>query len=664
MSVNAVQSAHIPDISNTRSTIRPLTNKETMQRANALCASRNSPATLPCTGQIFVGLFFDGTGNNEEKDYKEAKVNGKPEDQQHSNVVRLYHAYPDQVTRGTNKYYRYYVPGVGTSFPEIGDSGGPLGTGASWNGEPRLIWGLTRVFNAVHFFIYGSDLIPAEQAGRIANGVGGVGSTAQHREYVFKTYWSGKLRASIASKPKNRPMPQQINLSVFGFSRGAAEARAFVNWLYAICDEGNDGYQFAGIPLRVDFLGIFDTVASVGMAGAFTDGPLGAEGRQSWASDNMQVHKGVESCLHIVAAHEVRSTFPVDSVRIDGRYPPNVKEYVYPGAHSDVGGGYHRRAQGKTDALARVPGFEMYCAALAAGVPFLSLKQLTVEVRNNLIPSENAINIFQAYLSKAKINAGPIDEMMRQHMAFYFRYRYQGRNDLFNNACATSYVTRDFYRRAGAEREFLRDSQQHFIAILAMVSITLKYKMQNNSSFNDFLPQPFQKGNDLLKIAPVAYAGTVGISRAKVLIDYMDDGERDRHANRVREKLVQWQKWLNDTLSPRLMDADAPERDILRVIETLDDVPLDQEIVNFFDDWVHDSMAGLAKDKVNEFLLNGIGLAKFRRIYFGNNGDALTRESAKQSNERAMKWAKAQRAQRAKWQLESREYARMTGKNY
>jgi hypothetical protein len=102
-----------------------------MQRASAVCASRPSPKSLPCTGQIFIGMFFDGTGNNENEDY--LKVKGEPPKQKHSNVVRLYHAYPDKITKGTIKYYAYYIPSVGTPFPEIGDSGGKLGIGASWN---------------------------------------------------------------------------------------------------------------------------------------------------------------------------------------------------------------------------------------------------------------------------------------------------------------------------------------------------------------------------------------------------------------------------------------------------------------------------------------------------------------------------------------------------
>jgi hypothetical protein len=175
MTANIIQPAFNPDLENTRSVRRPLTNKETMQRANAICAGRPSAKSLACTGQIFVGMFFDGTGNNENNDY--TKVKDKPAEQKHSNVVRLYHAYPDRITKGTAKYYAYYIPGVGTPFPEIGDGGGILGTGAAWNGEARLIWGLTCVFNSVSDYVLGSKLISEELAGTISSATGGAGIT-------------------------------------------------------------------------------------------------------------------------------------------------------------------------------------------------------------------------------------------------------------------------------------------------------------------------------------------------------------------------------------------------------------------------------------------------------------------------------------------------------
>ncbi|KQV79809.1 hypothetical protein ASD15_17430 [Massilia sp. Root351] len=632
-----------------------MTSRETMQRAKAVAAAQPQTGALKCSGQIFCGIFFDGTGNNEGVDYK--KVQDNPSEQQHSNVVRLYHSYPQDVQRATDRYFSHYVPGVGTAFPSIGDAGGTLGTGMSWNGEPRLIWGLTRLFNTVSLYVSDQELIDETKSGNIANAVGGIGSMEFHRQHVFKSYWMAKLKEKLANRSRNFPAPEQINLSVFGFSRGAAEARAFVNWMYALCDEVDGGYQFAGIPLRVEFLGIFDTVASVGIAGGFTSGLLGVEGRQSWAKNNMQVHRGVESCLHIVAAHEVRATFPVDSVRIDDRYPPNVKEYVYPGAHSDVGGGYHPKAQGKTDALARIPGFEMYCAAMAAGVPFKALKDMPGKTARALVPSRAAIDAFSAYCKHARVSAGPVEQMMRDHMAQYFNYRYHGRRVSGSASAAAHYYDRRFFKRATADQEFLRDTQQYFIAILAAVSMTLEHYIKRRTSFDQYFGQPFQNDGSSLPTVLQNF-GKIMLNRLGALDDRLDTGDTDKLAHHVHEKVAQWRTWLEDRQSPFLLDEDAPERDILSVVTTLVETPQHADVVSFFDEWVHDSIAGLAKDKVNEFLLNGIGIAKFRRVYFGDRGDALLRQAVEKQNAERKKIADAKRAQRRQWDLESREFQR------
>ena len=64
--------------------------------------------------------------------------------------MRLYHAYPNDKTRGTARYYSFYIPGVGTPFRAIGKSGGRLGTGFLWSGEPRL----SRSLSEHHLFPY------------------------------------------------------------------------------------------------------------------------------------------------------------------------------------------------------------------------------------------------------------------------------------------------------------------------------------------------------------------------------------------------------------------------------------------------------------------------------------------------------------------------------
>ncbi len=94
---------------------RKLSVREAMQRAKAAGCTVPKDNKPSCSGQVFVGLFFDGTGNNRIADYEEPPV----EERNHSNVVRLFHTFRDEPEKG---YFRHYIPGVGTKFPEIGDN--------------------------------------------------------------------------------------------------------------------------------------------------------------------------------------------------------------------------------------------------------------------------------------------------------------------------------------------------------------------------------------------------------------------------------------------------------------------------------------------------------------------------------------------------------------
>jgi hypothetical protein len=92
--------------------LRKLTEKEIMQRAKALNCTLAQKGMPSCTGQLNIGIFFDGTGNNKGNDYKSPK----PLDRKHSNIVKIFNAYPDQNDEG---YFSHYIPGVGTPFPKI-----------------------------------------------------------------------------------------------------------------------------------------------------------------------------------------------------------------------------------------------------------------------------------------------------------------------------------------------------------------------------------------------------------------------------------------------------------------------------------------------------------------------------------------------------------------
>ncbi|HGS6803843.1 TPA: DUF2235 domain-containing protein, partial [Klebsiella variicola subsp. variicola] len=79
---------------------------------------------------------------------------------------------------------------------------------------------------------------------------------------------------------------------------------------------------------------------------------------------------------HLVSGHEQRLCFPLDSVRrANGKYPPCAIEVVYPGMHSDIGGGYppgdQGKANGEDDALllSQVVLHDLYASAFAFGAP-------------------------------------------------------------------------------------------------------------------------------------------------------------------------------------------------------------------------------------------------------------------------------------------------------
>ncbi|OHY79370.1 DUF2235 domain-containing protein [Marinobacter sp. AC-23] len=139
------------------------------------------------------------------------------------------------------------------------------------------------------------------------------------------------------------PRIDNFVLDVFGFSRGAATARHFVN-------EVKDGargalgqaFQKQSIAwpktVTIRFLGLFDTVAAVvDILGADFSAHNNNNGevRVDIAADTAQ------RAVHLTARDEWRYNFSLNSLRgPDGSLPGHFDEWVLPGAHSDIGGGY------------------------------------------------------------------------------------------------------------------------------------------------------------------------------------------------------------------------------------------------------------------------------------------------------------------------------------
>jgi hypothetical protein len=77
---------------------RKLSGREALQRAKAMACIRSKDATK-CQGQIFAGLFFDGTGNNHQLVEKNQTATQRSRNK-HSNVARLWDAHIENRDEG------------------------------------------------------------------------------------------------------------------------------------------------------------------------------------------------------------------------------------------------------------------------------------------------------------------------------------------------------------------------------------------------------------------------------------------------------------------------------------------------------------------------------------------------------------------------------------
>lgn len=341
-----------------------------------------------CEGNLNLGLFFDGTNNNMHADLDKFKD---------SNVARLFRSYLDKPVKG---YYCRYIPGVGTRFPEIREEGkSSLGNGFAIGCEERVLFGLLWVINAIHraafneqeFFnpaqvtalcccqSINSSIVRSDDHAALASlGLeNGLRVPDTIGEGMRTTILKDQIKRLEKKLVKGRPILKECFIDIFGFSRGAAEARVFCHWLDDLLVDG----KLAGIIVHFRFVGLMDTVASAGFWSSLVAGTTGLDGGHSgWADARfLRIPASVKNCVHMVAMHELRKNFPLDTITVDGVLPSHCQEFAYPGAHSDVGGGYQPGDlgiskgkdvyQGDALKLAQIPLNHMLECAIASGAP-------------------------------------------------------------------------------------------------------------------------------------------------------------------------------------------------------------------------------------------------------------------------------------------------------
>ena len=239
-----------------------------------------TPAEAP--PPLSIGIFFDGTGNGDEIKNKN----------KWSNVKYLYdmHQGDDELFDNKNHTKRkFYQRGVG-SHKKDSDFESAMGTGA----EKRF------------------------------------GNVVFNIEQYINEY-----------KIKFKTIPTLINLDVFGFSRGASMARHFVNCIkqdFFDFEDVDINAGFSANNIKINFLGVFDTVGSFGIPGDNID-----DGYSFYINPNWIENKAV----HIFALHEYRWGFDLQALfkEQDTNYPIDIfkdklVEIGLPGVHSDIGGSY------------------------------------------------------------------------------------------------------------------------------------------------------------------------------------------------------------------------------------------------------------------------------------------------------------------------------------
>lgn len=244
-------------------------------------------ASMSCPDVVLeLGIFFDGTGNNRENANQRGEGSYANDLSNVAKLEPLYYTRERDLRNScggyATRYRSLYVDGIGT----VGggdDSRFGQGTGTGSTGVEN------RVFDAaIQVGVLISQMSPGVE-------------------------------------------PREIVMDVFGFSRGAAAARHFVNAFrrgYLVYHRALRSARRAALPegrtVRFRFIGLFDTVASITPGGPDGHGDL-----------NLHLSGGsADTIFHLTAEHEIRHNFPLTNTAGAG------SSRALPGVHSDVGGGY------------------------------------------------------------------------------------------------------------------------------------------------------------------------------------------------------------------------------------------------------------------------------------------------------------------------------------
>lgn len=349
-----------------------------------------------CSDVVHVTIFFDGTGNNREADIATKSW---------SNVGRIYEAALQDTKKAT---FPIYVSGVGTAYN--GKATNWIATANTWYED--TIQGMGFGGGGTRRLHQGHDEVNDRLRDVMIENARRLG--AETAAYAEKA--STESFSDVSEVLEKFRLIKIINMSFFGFSRGASLARAFSNRMIRRCEVDNGNLAYSGYQIRFNFLGVFDTVASFGVP-AFNV-------RLPFEERELIVSPHVARCVHYVAAHEVRVAFPVDLIRKNGQLAGAWIESVYPGVHSDVGGGYEPLSQGIDNNYARIPMRDMMREAVVSGVRIRSYEEIEKSAKtlfNELFKiQESTLHAYRNYLTACGAMSGTVERQIKRHMEVFY----------------------------------------------------------------------------------------------------------------------------------------------------------------------------------------------------------------------------------------------------
>lgn len=253
-----------------------------------------------------------------------------------------------------------------------------------------------------------------------------------------------------------------LTFDVFGFSRGAAAARHFANEvvkgkqgplgaaLQSNASAFDKGFvQRYGRDINVGFIGLFDTVASVG-------GLANMGNVRSATAPGLNLYlprKYFANVVQLVARDEIRANFPLSEVC------PDHTEIILPGVHSDIGGGYLDDAEERV----LVAPMQALVVGQRVDVTTTSIYQDAADARQRMIAAGWPASMLEIVTPEARLlPVDPQDRLALRQKRVYAGLQLKRR---VSGALSRVYlrVMHELARRHGVRFDDIPDEPQYLI---------------------------------------------------------------------------------------------------------------------------------------------------------------------------------------------------------